>query len=113
MENEKREHSVRGKSRVGFRWLLVLLVLPGVLGIVIFGYYCLVDWAALQADYAHYVQVAASSADLRAVFVAESQQNIHRINLFAEGVWALLAAILAAIGVHGIVQLPHPSYSSE
>ena len=105
MENEKQEHSVRGKSRVGFRWLLVLLVLPGVLGVVIFGYYCLVDWAALQADYAHYVQVAASSADLRAVFVAESQQNIHRINLFAEGVWALLAAILAAIGVHGIVQM--------
>jgi len=82
------------------------MVAPGVLGVAIFGYYCLVDWAALQADYAHYVQVAASTADLRAVFIAESQQNIHRINLFAEGVWALLAAILAAIGVHGIVQLP-------
>jgi len=105
MVNEKRERSVQERGRFGFWWPLLLMVVPGVLGVVIFGYYCLIDWAALQADYAHYVQVAASTADLRAVFIAESQQNIHRINLFAEGVWALLAAILAAIGVHGIVQI--------
>ena len=76
MENAKREKSVRERGRFGFWWLLLLMVAPGMLGGVIFGYYCLVDWAALQADYAHYVQVAASTADLRAVFIAESPFQI-------------------------------------
>lgn len=93
----------RGKN--GFWVLLLLVVAPGLISVTIFFYYALFDWAALQAAYAHYAQVSSSTADLRAVFIAESQQNIHRINLFAEGVWALLAAILAAIGVHGIVQI--------
>jgi hypothetical protein len=29
---------------------------------------------------------------------------IHRINVFADGVWTLLSAILAAIGIHGITR---------
>ncbi|HVF84450.1 MAG TPA: hypothetical protein VM821_00600 [Abditibacteriaceae bacterium] len=36
------------------------------------------------------------------LFVAEANQNIHRVNLFADVVWALLGAILAAIGLHGL-----------
>jgi hypothetical protein len=36
------------------------------------------------------------------LFVAEAQQNIHRINLFADVVWALLGAIVGAIGIHGL-----------
>lgn len=102
-ENQRPGQTVRNKQRSGIRLLLFLTVLPGTIGVVIFFYYALVDWAALQKAYANYSQVVASGADLRAVFVAESAQNIHRINLFAEGVWALLAAILAAIGLHGIV----------
>jgi|GEM_PF-791508 hypothetical protein len=87
----------------GFWLLLVCAVLPGAAGVLVFGYFALVDWAALQDAYAHYRQVAASdAADLRAVFVAEAQQNIHRVNLFADGVWTLLSAILAAIGLHGL-----------
>ena len=80
------------------------MVVPGLTGVCLFGYYALVDWAALQAAYAHYEQVAGKSQDLRAVFVAEAQQNIHRVNLFADGVWTLLSAILGAIGLHGICQ---------
>jgi hypothetical protein len=30
--------------------------------------------------------------------VAHAEQNTHRINLFADGVWALLGTILAGIG---------------
>ena len=36
------------------------------------------------------------------LFVAEARQNIHRINVFADVVWALLGAIVAAIGIHGL-----------
>jgi hypothetical protein len=82
--------------------LLLLAVLPGILGVVVFSYYALVDWSALQSAYTHYEQVANSSADLRTVFIAESDQNIHRVNLFADGVWTLLSALLMAVGLHGI-----------
>lgn len=91
----------RDRYRGGRLWLLPA-VLSGGLGCIVFTYYALIDWSALQAAYAHYAQVVAGGGDLRAVFVAETAQNIHRINLFAEGVWALLAAILAAIGLHGM-----------
>jgi hypothetical protein len=86
--------------------LALLIVLPGVAGVVIFGYYALVDWGALQKNFVHYTAVAHSGADLRALFEAEAQQNIHRINLFADGVWTLLSAILAAIGILGLFLIP-------
>jgi hypothetical protein len=83
--------------------LVLSMVLPGVLGITIFGFFALADWDALQKAYQNYAAVIASAASLEKIFVAEAQQNIHRINLFAEGVWTLLSAILAAIGLHGIL----------
>ncbi|MFE4108713.1 hypothetical protein, partial [Almyronema epifaneia] len=74
----------------------------GMVGVVVFGYYSLIDWAALQIAYAKFSEVAKTSPDLATLFAAESQQNIHRVNLFAEGVWTLQSAIFAAIGLHGI-----------
>ncbi len=38
-------------------------------------------------------------------FLAESRQNIHRINLFADVVWALLSAILAVVSASGLAIL--------
>lgn len=85
--------------------LWVLLVIPGLAGIVIFGFYALQDWAALQEAYRHYIQVAQGSSSMPALFIAESAQNIHRVNLFADGVWALQSAVLGAVGVHGLCVL--------
>lgn len=82
--------------------LALLLIVPGIAGITIFGYFALIDWDALQKTYRAYEAIAQSSSDLPTLFTAEAQQNIHRINLFADGVWTLLSAILAAIGIHGI-----------
>jgi hypothetical protein len=87
--------------KVGFLLVLFLTVLPGFLGACIFGYAALIDWAALKAAYAHYELIVGKS-DLQALFIAESQQNIYRINLFADGVWTLLSSILGAIGLVGI-----------
>lgn len=99
--------------RPGFTWrewaLLLYAVLPGLLGIAVFGYYALVDWEALMRTYARYEQVVRSHGDLRAVFIAEADQNIHRINLFADGVWTLLSSIPAAIGLHGLKPSPPAS----
>lgn len=82
--------------------LFFLLVLPGVCGFVFCLYFALLDWRILQTTQTHFQDVAAHSKDLSVLFVAEANQNIHRINLFADVVWALLGAILAAIGLHGL-----------
>lgn len=88
------------------RYVLLIgaLIVPGIAGVVIFGYYGLVDWAALDAAYQDYDSLRQTTTDLSALFVANAQQMNHRINVFAEGVWVLLSAILAAIGIHGITR---------
>lgn len=80
----------------------LFIILPGVIGMLIFGWYALVDWQTLQLAYAHFERVAGGSHDLAAIAIAEAKQNIHRVNLFADGAWVLLCAILAAIGGHAL-----------
>ena len=67
--------------------------------------FALIDWRALQTAQAHFEFVAAHSANFNVIFIAESNQNIHRINIFADVVWTLMGAILAAIGLHGLCVL--------
>lgn len=85
------------------QWLLfLLLVVPGVVGFCFCMYYAFIDWALLQKTYANFSHLASTSSNMNTLFVAEAEQNIHRINLFAEVVWALLSAIIAAIGIRGV-----------
>lgn len=85
------------------QWLLlILLVVPGVSGFAFCMFYALQDWAALQKAYTQFERLASSSNDMSVLFVAEAKQNIHRINLFADVVWALMGAIIASIGLHGL-----------
>ena len=88
-----------GYLRAAALWLLVL---SGGTSAAVFGSCALGDWAALQTAYARFEEVARASPTLPALYLAESRQNVHRLNLFAEGVWTLLAAILAGIGPHGL-----------
>jgi len=87
---------------VRYLLLALLIVIPGAAGVAVFGHFALIDWDALQKAYLNFEAVSQSSASLPALFVAEAQQNIHRINLFADGVWTLLSAIFGAIGIHGM-----------
>jgi hypothetical protein len=93
---------------VSYRSLLLLTILLGVAGVIIFGYFALIDWKFLQEAYNYFAKVIQAKSSLEVLFVAEAQQNIHRINLFADGVWTLLSAILAAIGLHGISAISKP-----
>ena len=81
--------------------LLILTTLPGIAGVLIFGFYALQDWEQLQQDYSHFENVIKQARPMEVLFVAEAQQNVHRINLMADGIWTLLSWILAAIGLHG------------
>jgi hypothetical protein len=88
--------------RVRQSLLFFLLVVPGVFCFAFCMYYALQDWAALQIAYANFEWVAGTAGNMSTLFVAEAKQNIHRFNLFADVVWALLGAIVAAIGIHGL-----------
>lgn len=81
--------------------LIIYLIIPGVIGFFVFGIYGIIDFLALQNAYTQF-ENAARSGNLTAITIAAAKQNIHRVNLFAEGVWSLLSAIIAAIGLHGI-----------
>ncbi|MGB7414479.1 MAG: hypothetical protein WA902_09750 [Thermosynechococcaceae cyanobacterium] len=83
--------------------LIVLIIIPGIAGVAIFGHYALSDWDQLQRDYDAMKQVVATTSDLSALFKANSAQMTQRINLFADGTWTLLSGILAAIGFHGLL----------
>ena len=81
---------------------MLLLVAPGAAVMGAFGWLALRDWAQLQAAYARFHAAAAAQAGLRALFAAYAAQDIHRTNLFADGTWSLLGALLAGIGIHGL-----------
>lgn len=83
-------------------WLLwLILIIPGIVGFLVFGYYAVLDYVALRQAYAQFDH-AAQSAVMTNIVIAEAKQNIHRLNVFAEGVWSLLSLLIAAVGLHGI-----------
>lgn len=82
--------------------LLAGIVFAGLCGVVFFGYYTLQDFALLRRAFAALEALIAHDADMKAIFIAEARQNAHRINVFADATWALLCAILAVIGLHGL-----------
>lgn len=83
--------------------LIVLIIVPGIAGMAVFGHYALQDWDQLQLDYAAFKRVAAATSELSLLFEANAAQMTQRINLFADGTWTLLSSILAAIGLHGLL----------
>jgi hypothetical protein len=96
------------------RWIVLsLVVVAGLLTVAVSVHYALQDWAALNREYARFERVSAGNADLRSVIVTEGHQNAFRINVFADGTWVLLGAILAAIGIHGLCVLPRTQGRGE
>ena len=88
--------------------LFLLVVSPGAVLTAICGFYVFQDWAALSRAYRTFETVAAGHGDLRSVFVAEATQNVYRINCFADGVGAMMGAIIMAIGIVGICLCGRP-----
>ncbi|NER78257.1 MAG: hypothetical protein F6K42_01515 [Leptolyngbya sp. SIO1D8] len=76
---------------------LFVIVALGSAGVIVFFYYFLVDGAALNNAYVEFSTLTQSPSELTTLFAAEAYQNIHRINFFAEGVWALQSAIFTAV----------------
>ncbi len=92
-------------SRTNLLLVSALVIAPGIVGIAVFGWKAIEDWCSLQVAYAHYQTMINEPSSLTSIAIANSQQNIQRINLFADGVWTLLSAILFAIGTCSVVVL--------
>lgn len=82
--------------------LLMFAVLPGLLYAGFSAYTLFPKWAALTASNQRYSQLATSpTATEIELMAAETAENWHRLNCFAEGVGVLMGWILA-IGLHGL-----------
>ena len=87
--------------------LLLFVVLPGLGTSAVSAYYLFPEWAALDAAYQRYRQVIESpSSTQKDLLIAQTAQDIHRINCFAEGVGLLFGAVIFSIGLQGMCSLP-------
>lgn len=85
------------------------VILPGLFFTGISTYYLFPEWAALDASHRQFSQLARQpSSTLNQLLVAQSAENRHRINCFAEGVGVVGGGLMVAIGVHGLCLLPRP-----
>ncbi len=98
---EKKQYTMR------LSLLLITAVLPGLAAMLVSGYWVLIDWTALDQAHDRLDQLAqAPNRPLEDLLIAQSSENRHRINCFAEGVGVLLGGIWMSLGIHGICTLP-------
>jgi hypothetical protein len=53
--------------------LVLFAILPGIMGVAVFGYYALADWNTLQKAYSLFATAVQNKANLETLFVAEAQ----------------------------------------
>lgn len=94
--------------------LILLVILPGTSMMALSTYYLFPEWTALTTSHKKFETLAKSpSATISQLFVAQSAENRHRINCFAEGVGVLLGMAITSIGIHGICTLPKNNQKTE
>jgi hypothetical protein len=84
--------------------LLLTTLLPGFGFSLISTFYLFPEWIALDKAHRNFQQVAASNPTIQQLIVAQSAENRHRINCFAEGMGVLLGGVIGAIGIHGLTR---------
>lgn len=85
------------------RAFLLLALIASLTFFAVCVWYSLIDWRELQR--AHGALRAAAlkpGTDLKTLFVLESSHNAHRINVFADVVWALLCSIGSVVSALGL-----------
>jgi hypothetical protein len=80
-----------------------LLIIPGSIGAILSGYWGYADWIRLTEAERNFQQLVISKANQRELFIAAHRENIHRLNVAAEGVWIGLGLITTGVGLIGII----------
>ena len=78
--------------------LILFVVLPGLVALIVCGYYLFSDLAALNSAFVKEVE-AAENGEFRSVLAAQSLQQSFRINCFVNGLGVLLGTLLTAVGL--------------
>jgi hypothetical protein len=81
-----------------------LLIVPGFTGVLLSGYWGYADFVKLTEAERNFQQLVVKKADQKELFIAAHRENIHRLNVAAEGVWIGLGLITAGVGIIGIIQ---------
>jgi hypothetical protein len=81
-----------------------LIVIPGFTGVLLSGYWGYADFIKLTEAEHNFQQLVVKKADQRELFIAAHRENIHRLNVAAEGVWIGLGLIAAGVGIVGMIQ---------
>jgi hypothetical protein len=85
------------------RAFLLLALVASLTFFAVCAWYSLVDWRELQRAYGALRMAGMNpNSDLKTLFVLESSHNAHRINVFADVVWALLCAIRSLVCAVGL-----------
>jgi hypothetical protein len=81
-----------------------LLIIPGFTGALLSGYWGYADFIRLTEAEHNFQQLVVQKANQRELFIAAHRENIHRLNVAAEGVWIGLGLITAGVGIVGMIQ---------
>jgi hypothetical protein len=84
--------------------LFTLLIIPGFTGALLSGYWGYADFVRLTETERNFQQLVVSKANQRELFIAAHRENVHRLNVAAEGVWIGLGLIAVGVGIIGIAQ---------
>jgi hypothetical protein len=79
------------------------LIIPGSIGTILSSYWGYADWIRLAEAERNFQQLVINKANQRELFIAAHRENIHRLNVAAEGVWIGLGLITTGIGSIGII----------
>lgn len=80
------------------------LIVPGLTGALLSGYWGYADFIRLTQAERNFNQLVARQASQKELFVAAHRENIHRLNVAAEGVWIGLGLITVGVGAIGMLQ---------
>ncbi len=80
-----------------------LLIVPGLAGALLSSYWGYADWIKLTEAERNFQQLVITKANQRELFIAAHRENIHRLNVAAEGVWIGLGLITTGVGMMGII----------
>ena len=83
---------------------LTLLIIPGFTGVLLSGYWGYADFVRLTETERNFQKLVINKANQRELFIAAHRENVHRLNVAAEGVWMGLGLIAVGVGIIGITQ---------
>ncbi|BAY24844.1 hypothetical protein NIES2100_46410 [Calothrix sp. NIES-2100] len=94
--------------------LLITLVMPGLAVVGVSLYWFILDYDALGKAEVYIEKLAKDEkASNRQLDYAYHRTLAHRINVFADGTWGLIGAVITGLGIHGLATIQEQYQSKD